>query len=88
MCSVAVKNAAGVGHIIHVEAVKNDGATTLSPVHAHRTLGSGTDTGSISLMGIVTLSASDTVELWAGTDSGTDRDVTFEDVALSVMKIK
>jgi len=87
MASVAVKNAAGVGHEIHVDARKNDGATLLSPVHAHRSLSSGSDTGSISLMGLVALTAADTVELWAGTDSATDRDVTFEDVAMSVMKI-
>lgn len=86
-CSVAVKNSSGTPHIIHVEVKKNNGAVDVLPAHAHRSLPTASDIGSISLSGIATLEANDTIELWASTDSGTDRNVTFEDVVLTIVRV-
>lgn len=86
-CSVAVKNSAGTPHVIHVEVKKNNGTVDVMPAHAHRSLPSASDIGSISLSGIATLEANDTVELWADTDSATNRNVTFEDVVLTIVRV-
>ncbi len=86
--SVAVINMAGAGHKLSLAVFKNNGATEFNNLHAHRNLASGTDIGSMSLSGIITAVADDTLELWANTDSGSDRNVIFEDVAFSVVQIK
>ena len=67
---------------------KNNGVTQFNNVHAHRTLSGGsTDVGSASLSGIITANKDDTIELWANTDSSSDRAVTFEDVTLSMVML-
>jgi hypothetical protein len=86
-CSVSVLNSAGAGHLIHVELFKNDGAVDFDNVHAHRTLSAGSDKGSISLSGIISVEVGDTLELWTSSDSGTAKDVTFEDVTLTVIQV-
>lgn len=85
--SAAVANSAGVAHVIELGLHKNDGATEFTNVNAHRNLSAGSDVGSISLSGIIDVSASDTVELWATSDSGTSRNVTISDVTLSLVQI-
>jgi len=85
--SVAVKNSAGASHQIHIELYKNNGATAFDNVHGHRNLAAGTDVGSITLSGIISVSKDDTIELWADTDSGTDKDVTFQDVTVSIIQV-
>ena len=88
MVSIVVRNAAGSGHEIHVELFKNNGATVVNNVHAHHDLSASTDAESISLNGIITAAADDTLELWADTDIAGNRNVIFEDLTFSVMRIK
>jgi hypothetical protein len=85
--SATVESVAGGAIVIDLQAKKNNGATALSPVHAHRNMaGGGGDVGSISLSGIVTLAASDTVELWIANDTATGN-LIVEDVVLSVIQV-
>ena len=85
--SVSVSNEAAQDHMITLAAHTNNGFTILTNVEADRNLTGGSgDVGSISLNGTVILSANDTVELWALTDSASDRDVTFDDITMTVIK--
>ena len=87
MVSISAANSAGVGHKIVVDVYKNNGATAFANLHAHRTLAAGTDTGSMSLSGLIAVDLGDTLELWADTDSAIDRTVIFEDVTFSIRQI-
>ena len=86
--SVHVNNNAAQTHVVNFTIYKNNGVTEFGNVHAHRTLvgGSG-DVGSVSLNGIIDLVATDTVEVWADTDSAADRSITIEDITLSLFQI-
>ena len=64
---------------------KNNGVTKLG-VRTTRKLGSGGDTGSASVSAIVTLAASDTVEIWAQNEGATNT-ITVEDASISVFRI-
>ena len=86
--SAAVESGAGSAAIYHFRAMKNNGATALDNIHAHRAMaGGGGDTGSISLSGIVSLDATDTLEVWVENETNTT-DITFVDITLSVIEIK
>ncbi len=86
--TVHVNNNAAQTHVIDISVWKNNGATELTEIHAHRTLEGGSgDIGSMAGTGIVALVAGDTVEMWADTDITADRSVTFTDVSLSVLKV-
>ena len=86
--SIAVNNNAVQSHQINVGVFKNNGVTQFNNVHAHRNLTGGLgDVGSISLSGIITVVANDTIELWANTDIAANRSVTFEDVTMSLFQI-
>jgi hypothetical protein len=81
--AVSVRNIASQNHELILDAYKNNGATALTGVEAHRSLTGGSgDFGSVALTGIVTLAKDDTVELWANTDASADRDVRFRDVTM------
>lgn len=85
--SLAVDNQAGVGHEVQFSLFKNNGATEFANVHAHRTLASGTDKGSVSMSGIVALAVNDTIEVWVKSDSATSRTITISDITLSLMRV-
>ena len=86
--SCALRNDAAQSHLVSIGVFVNNGVTQKLNIHAHRSLSGGsTDAGSISLSGIVELSEDDTVELWANTDSASDRDVIFEDVTMSIIEV-
>lgn len=89
MCTVSAcaANSAGVAHEIELSVFKNNGTTEFTNVHAQRTLGTGADKGSISLSGIIDLAASDTIELWATSNSGAARNITVSDATISLIKI-
>ena len=89
MCNVStsVSNQAAQAHILDLSVYKNNGATEFANVHSHRGLDGGSESGSITMSGLITLAASDTIELWATTNSGVNRDVRFEDITLSLMKV-
>jgi len=86
-CSMSLQNNAGASHGVSISIWKNNGATEFQNVHADRTLASGTDIGAITISGLVNLTANDTIELWALTDSGTNRNVTFADISLSAILV-
>jgi hypothetical protein len=86
-CAVTAANAAGASHVLDSSVWKNNGTTELINLHSHRTLGAGTDIGSIHLSGIADLAASDTIELWLDTSRGSDTDVEVSDASLSVFML-
>jgi hypothetical protein len=85
--SVAIANSAGAAHEVVISLRKNSGSSTFNNVHANRNLANSTDVGSISLSGIINVVANDTIELWATTTSGSNRNVTFSDITLSLVRI-
>jgi hypothetical protein len=85
--SISVSNQAGASHKIEVSAWKNNGNAQFNNVHSDRTLGAGTDTGSITMSGIIDLAVNDTIEIWADTDRASNSDVRFEDITLSLLQI-
>lgn len=86
--SLAVQSiGGGAADTIAVEVRKNNGTTIFSNIHAHRKLaGGGGDKGSISLSGILDLSATDTVEVWT-TNESNNTNIILEDVNLSIICI-
>ena len=87
--SLTVINDSPISHVVDVSVFKNNGTIELQNLHSHRSLAGGSgDVGAMSLSGIITLTVNDTVEIWAITDSGVDRDVIFEDCTLTIIKIE
>lgn len=89
MCTVSLsaESGAGGGAEFGFSVWKNNGATELQNVHAHRDFsGGGGDVGSISMSGIVDLAASDTIEVWAWNEDNTD-DIVIDDITLSLIQI-
>jgi hypothetical protein len=87
--SVVARNNAAQTHDINVVLYKNNGAVSFDNVHAHRTLSGGiTNAASISINGIINGEKNDTLELWADTNAAANRNVTFEDVTFTVIKLK
>jgi hypothetical protein len=85
--SLSIKNNAGASHVVDISVWINNGATELQNLHSHRTLGAGTDIGSVSMSGIYTFAASDTVELWLDTSRASNTNVTVEDCTMSIIQI-
>jgi hypothetical protein len=85
--SISVKNSSGAAHTINFGLFKNNGATQYNNVHTSRTLGTGSDVGSMGMHGICDFAATDTVEVWVNTDSASDRDITIEDITLTVEQV-
>jgi hypothetical protein len=62
---------------------KNNGATEYPNVHSNRSLsGGGSDTGSMSMSGIISATANDTLELWVWNETNTNN-VILEDATMS-----
>ncbi len=78
---------AGAADIAGIDIRKNNGTVTFNNLHAHRKLaGGGGDIGSISVSGIISVSAADTIEMWiANEDNNTN--LIVEDVTLSIICI-
>lgn len=85
--AISGENNAGVGHLLSISVFKNNGATEFLNLHLSRQLASGTDRGAASMTGIVDLSATDTIEVWATSDSGVARTITIKSISLRVIKI-
>ena len=66
---------------------KNNGATQLSNLQTKRKLGAGGDVGSVSISGIVSLSANDTIEVWFQHAEGVDKSITVAELTLSVVMV-
>lgn len=80
-------NDAAQKHVIDVSLYANNGNVEFLNVHGHRTMSVGTDVGAMSGSGIVEILAGETLELWATTDSSSNRDVIFEDVNIHIVEI-
>lgn len=83
--SVSITSTGGTAYEMDFACWKNDGATELRNVHAHRKLsGGGGDTGSKSLSGTVSLTAGDTLELWCYNVTNTNS-VVIESLTMSAV---
>ena len=82
-----VENNAGSGHVVEAEIQANNGTKFFSNLHQHRTLAAGTDKGTMSLCGIVTLAVDDDIELWLSSDSGAAKNVTVSEASMSLIQI-
>ena len=69
------------------EVKKNNGAVSFQNVHAERLLNATGDIGSVSMSGLASLSATDTVELWIRQTGGALASPVLRDVTLSVSEI-
>jgi hypothetical protein len=86
-CSLTATSVIGSGGRFAFEIQKNNGASLVGALHAHRQLsGGGGDTGSISLSGLAPLSTGDTIELWVQNDIST-QNIIIEDATLSLTMI-
>ena len=66
---------------------KNNGATQLSNLQTARKLGAGGDVGSVSISGIASLTADDTVEVWFQHAEGVDKSITVQELTLSIVMV-
>lgn len=84
--SIHAESVAGGGATFAFDIYKNNGATPIANLHAHRTFagGGGADAASVGLSGLVSLAVNDTVELWITNDTGTEN-ILIEDVTLSLV---
>lgn len=86
-CCITADSVTGAGAEFSFDIFINNGATALSPLHAHRTFsGGGGEIGSIALCGIVNLTANDTVELWIHNETNT-QNIILSDVTLSIVQV-
>lgn len=74
-------------HIVDVSLYANNGSIEFLNVHGHRTVSVSSDVGAMSASGIVEILAGETIELWATTDSASDRDIIFEDVNIHIVEV-
>ena len=82
-----LSNGEAVAHTVDITMYANNGTEEFLNVHSHRKLAGGTgDIGSMSGGGIVELENGETIELWA-TSTGDNKDVIFDDIAFSVVRI-
>lgn len=85
--SATVDSVGGAGSVFHMRVQKNNGATEITPVHCHRNLsGGGGESGVISMTGIATLSASDTIEVWIENETNT-QNYMVSDISLNVRRL-
>jgi len=85
--AMSMSNTAGQGHVVSVGLFVNNGEDPFNNVHAGRGLTTASTVGNAHMSGICNFDVGDTVELWAITDSGQDRNVLFEDVTLSITRV-
>jgi len=65
----------------------NNGATAKANLHAHRDFAGGAgEVGSITIVGLATFAANDTVELWVHNETNT-QNIVLSDVELSVIQV-
>lgn len=75
----------GISDTYSYAIFKNNGATQLT-ARTTRKLGTGGDVGAAANGGIVSLSATDTVEVWIQNEGDTS-EITIQDISLCVFKI-
>ncbi|MCP3977222.1 MAG: hypothetical protein GY720_22260, partial [bacterium] len=70
----------------HLQLHKNNGATAFANVHISRKIGNGGDVGAAAVVGLVQLSANDTVELWVENKTG-GNDMTIFESNISLVRV-
>lgn len=86
--SMAVESGTGAGFQAGFSIYKNNGTTEFPNLHAHRNFaGGGSDRGSITLSGFLSISVNDTIELWTWNDTNTVN-IIIDDVTMSLMRWK
>lgn len=84
--SMVIESTVAVSTAIGSAVYKNNGSTQFANVHMNRQLSGTNDKGSTSMSGIISLSATDTLELWIWNDTNTNA-IIVSDVTLSVLQI-
>lgn len=85
LCGLTVANNAGAGHKVEFVIAKNNGTVIFANCKRHRTLSSGTDVGAMLVWGYIDVAASDTIEVWASSNSVAAKNITVEDINLGLM---
>lgn len=87
MMSATVNSVAGPSSHCHITVEKNDGASIIGGLLSARNMAGGAgESGSMTLSGIATLAAGDTIEVWIENMSATDNYVV-ENVSLIVIQL-
>jgi hypothetical protein len=85
--SISAESVGGAAYEIGFSVFKNNGATQFQNLHVHRNLsGAGGDTGSLSMTGLITLAANDTVEVWTYNETNTSN-IIVDDITLSLVQV-
>ncbi|NIR16640.1 MAG: hypothetical protein GWN86_23045 [Desulfobacterales bacterium] len=85
--TVSASFTGGASCTYEAEVFKNAGVTPFQNIHAEGKLNASSDISSMSLSGIASLSASDTVEVWIRQIAGSLTSPTFKHVTLSVSEV-
>jgi hypothetical protein len=84
--SATIESIAGGGSVARLDVLRNNGSASSHPITASRQMsGGGGDEGTISLNGIVTFAAGDTVELWVTNETNTQNYI-LDKAVLSVFR--
>ena len=85
--SATVNSVSGAASRFEMTVQKNNGASDVGALHCDRNLGGGgSEAGVISMSGIATLAASDTIEVWIENETNTQNYIV-EDIDLSLIQI-
>jgi len=85
--SATVNSIAGAASRFQMTVEKNNGATTITGLHVDRNLAGGSgESGAVSISGVATLAASDTIEMWIENETNTQNYVV-ENINLSVVQV-
>jgi len=85
--SATINSVGGPGSRFEMTVQKNNGNADVGPLHCDRNLaGGGGASGVISMSGIATLAANDTVEVWIENETGTENYVV-EDIDLTIRRV-
>lgn len=85
--SATVNSIAGAASRFQMTVEKNNGATTIDGLHVDRNLAGGSgESGAVSISGLATLAANDTIECWIENETNTQNYVV-ENINLSVVRV-
>lgn len=87
IASMHADSIAGAAAKLGMSLYKNNGATEFSNIHGHRDFaGGGSESGAMTISGIIDLAVDDTVELWLWNETNT-QNIILADVTLSLFKL-
>lgn len=84
---MVAESSPGTGYELGGGVFKNNGVTQFQNLHFHRRLsGGGSDTGSIGMEGLISLTSGDTLEVWLWNETNTTS-VVVDDITLNLVMI-